>query len=267
MSYLDNLEHYVGKKEETDYIMPIWLPFIPFLIIPVITIAISAGLFIYAGYLEYIGDGVAGFGPPVFLFVLMALLILVGVLVHVYVLYKWLDRRNSHFNRSSALYEEFAYFLEDIANRKGVDIQDKISTITRDLREARYEESERSAVLYVILYIIFNPIIIYIFHFLNEDFVKHSRREVEILDSFNKILDSLDVDKELSGFKRGYTFPERNTVVYFVLSLITFGIFGLYWIYTITVDPNNHFNEHRSMESEILDVARQIEDESPSQRS
>jgi len=54
----------------------------------------------------------------------------------------------------------------------------------------------------------------------------------------------------LAGSELG-KFPSRNTVVYAFLSLITLNLFTVYWWYTLSRDPNEHFKAHRLIEEEI----------------
>ncbi len=79
----------------------------------------------------------------------------------------------------------------------------------------------------------------YTLHVLNRDLL-----EVE------RIEDSIALILRTSGIahlpERTYTVPRRSTVLYVVLSLITLGIFVLYWIYVVTLrDLRKHLLEDR----------------------
>ena len=46
--------------------------------------------------------------------------------------------------------------------------------------------------------------------------------------------------------------PDRSFALYFVLTLITGNIFGVYWVYVLVSDPNNHFRQQMLMEDTIM---------------
>ncbi len=46
--------------------------------------------------------------------------------------------------------------------------------------------------------------------------------------------------------------PDRSFALYFVLTLITGSIFGVYWVYVLVTDPNNHFRQQMLMEDTIM---------------
>ena len=85
----------------------------------------------------------------------------------------------------------------------------------------------------------------YIFHFLTRDYYRHERYEELIL----KCLSSKFPKLQLVNFE----YPDRDTVMYFLLSAITLGIFWIYWMYTLFSDPNRHFKEHRVFEELLLE--------------
>src|SRR2546428_9039320 len=46
--------------------------------------------------------------------------------------------------------------------------------------------------------------------------------------------------------------PDRSFALYFVLTLITGSIFGVYWVYVLVTDPNNHFRQQMLIEDTIM---------------
>ncbi|MFQ5950797.1 MAG: DUF4234 domain-containing protein, partial [Candidatus Geothermarchaeales archaeon] len=52
--------------------------------------------------------------------------------------------------------------------------------------------------------------------------------------------------------RRDRPMPERSVVLYLVLSIVTLGIFGIYWLYTLIDDPNLHFRHHIHTEDDAL---------------
>lgn len=246
---LENLRRDVRRRMETDYVMPIWFPYLPYILILIGAIGWALTLLIAPA---------AAAGGIIWFVVLM----IAGVIINIFVLYRWIRRRNEHFNRRILLHESLRDFVSELGKKRGKDIEGVISQIDRDIRESRFEDTEKNAVLWALLPII--PwvgfiLLLYVYHFLNRDFVKHFRREVDIIDGFRRALKDLNVEGEVSFFRRSYEFPDRSTALYVVLYIVTIGFFGLYWIYTLTKDPNEHFKEHAMMEEEMLTLLEGLE--------
>jgi hypothetical protein len=117
----------------------------------------------------------------------------------------------------------------------------------------KVRHTNRSAGLLAILAAIIPFVDWYVFHNLNKDFVAHSRDEKILLMYLNDGVKDYGVGmtRHPDEFK---TVPNRSTFLYIVLSIVTLGIFELYWIYTLTVDPNEHFKSHGVFDEEIIRV-------------
>jgi len=265
MSMVERLRQDVRMRNDTDYIMPVWLPFISIilLIIGVIffivalassdmngisslqitTVTITRNTGISSLNLEApFGASILGAG--------LALMVL-GGLIQLYVIYKWIDRMNKHFKRTILFYKDLAEYFEE----KG--LSNRAESMRTIIRQMEVEQTEHGPFLWVILVLIINILVYYVYHFLTKDFYVHNRREIYLWEEASKAMEELG--RPLM-FRSMYSIPDRNTVLYFVLSLITMGIFQLYWVYTITVDPNNHFKEHIRFEDELIDKIEKIEE-------
>ena len=125
-----------------------------------------------------------------------------------------------------------------------------LSGAERTLRDAEYEESEKSPAVWIVLSILVPFLIFYVYHFLNKDFYKHERHEDHVMEDLNRAIQELG--GEPVRVRRIQAIPDRSTVVYIVLTIVTMGLFVLYWVYTLTKDPNQHFMEHRRWEDDLL---------------
>jgi hypothetical protein len=253
MVNLDQIEEYVRRREFTDYIMPLWLPFLPMIIGLTAVVMFFALLYVHTvstvtfeSYRLYRTDNeiveALGWSTIVLLF----LLFLVSAIVNIYVIYKWIWRRNEHFKRVKLLFNA----IKDLLKEKGYNV----SRLEMVCMEIEVEETEKNAVLWTLLP--FVPyvgwiLLIYVYHFLNKDFYRHERREDYFLNALSSIIPDF-------SYMRYSQIPERNTILYFVLTFVTLGFFGFYWIYTLTKDPNNHFVEHRRWEDQLLNVLRRL---------
>jgi hypothetical protein len=172
----------------------------------------------------------------------------------VYVLYKLLERREQHFERMVsfrgnliAVLEEQAKgegradeLMEDIAQLKVLDLE----ATDRD----RY--GEKTPVLWLVLGIVTGVTNFYVYYFLNDDFRAHDASERQFLEKASALMSRLG--RAWSPSSPAEPFPERSFVMYLVLTLVTLGLFGIYWWYTLITDPNNHFAGHRSWEPQLL---------------
>ncbi|TMI34806.1 hypothetical protein E6H27_00895 [Candidatus Bathyarchaeota archaeon] len=170
------------------------------------------------------------------------LLILVIVLI-----FKLVSRRNNHFNRQILLQEDLVSMARELAAKRGVDVSILLNNMERSVREARLEETEKNATLYAI---VGSLVWIYAAYFLMKDFFKHERREDLFINDMLRTFNALEVP--INFPYRNPPIPDRSFALYFVLTLITGSIFGVYWVYVLVTDPNNHFRQQMLMEDTIM---------------
>jgi len=131
-----------------------------------------------------------------------------------------------------------------------VNIDDQIYTLSDIVRDSEVEEREKNAVLWLLLSFFVPFVSVYIYHFLTMDFYNHERREDRFLEALNRCFEKLGISA--ITYRRVRIMQHRNTILYLILSIITLGIFALYWVYVLTNDPNNHFIEQRQWEDNIV---------------
>ena len=242
--YLENVRRDLRLRRETDYIMPLWYPFLP-IILSVITI-----------FMELLALSTTGFyrvGAQGYPWLVYSPLGLIGWLLNLYVVYKWIDRRNEHFKRSRDLFNDIVSFLRASGSDK---VGAHANAIKRTLREAEFEEAERSAALWAILSFIIPFLIFYVYHFLNKDFYRHEKREGAMLEDLGRALEVLGLAGVRLGRPEGI--KDRSTALYIIASVLTLGFFLLYWVYTLTKDPNSHFKGHALWEDELLSLLEKV---------
>jgi len=250
---LDTIKYYVRMSEETDYIMPLWLPFLP-AILAVVSFIIWFIIIAASIKLGYAGGPMGPIRPHIvpaaFITGLgtLGVVIIVAAIINIYVLYKWISRRNDHFKRTRRLYKEILELLNVLSKDKKPA---KIASLESIIKEMEVEETEKSAIIWIVLVLIIGFLIFYVYHFLNRDFYKHERREAMLAENIADVLSEL----EATRVPRKIFFeavPKRNTILYIMLSFLTLGMFGFYWIYTVTKDPNEHFRLHRVWEEDLI---------------
>jgi predicted permease len=128
----------------------------------------------------------------------------------------------------------------------------EIVTLERTIREAKAEETEKSAVLWAILSAIIFIASWYVYYFLMKDFYKHERREDTFFEDVSRVLGKSGVT--FAPPRRMKPIPDRSFILYLIVTIITAGIFGIYWLYVLLMDPNEHFKYHIGLEDELLKV-------------
>jgi hypothetical protein len=155
-----------------------------------------------------------------------------------------------HFQRQMFLYDDLIAFAKDLAAKKGIDISLPLNNLDRTAREAKFEETEKSAALWAILSFIIGILSFYVFYFLNKDFYRHERRQDVFVDDLAKLMASEGMPVNLP--RTSYPVPDRSFILYLVLTIVTAGLFAIYWVYTLLTDPNNHFQYQALTEDTIL---------------
>ena len=131
---LENLRRDIRMRVEYDKMMSTaWLAIY---LIPIILVIVT----IPATFL--------GFFEVLFLW---SVLLVISFIVSIVLIYKLVDRRNTHFKRQTFFIEDTIKLLRKIAEEKKTSVETELSLCERTLREARAEETEKSAVLWAIL--------------------------------------------------------------------------------------------------------------------
>lgn len=187
---------------------------------------------------------------------LVPLLALISFVVSIILTYKLVKRRNTHFKRQSFLFEDLINAVKSLATKKKVDVEVGLSSCERTVRETKAEETEKSAALWAILSAVVFLATWYVYYFLMKDFYKHERREDGFWEDIGKVLDKCDI--KFSAPRRTEILPNRSFVLYLILNIITAGLFGIYWLYVLLKDPNEHFKYHVQIEDELLSTLESL---------
>jgi len=264
-SALEHLREDIRKRTESDKILsPAWV------FLPLLAIGIGIAVAIVAVIVAFIGLAVIGFEPGVEFapeeffvpsssffapavgagFGVAAFAGLVSTILLAYLGYMLISRRNKHFKRQSRFFEDMIAYMRALSSRKKVDAEEGLSSLERMVSEMRADQTEKSAILWVLLIINFPLIpLLYVLYFLGKDLRLHERMEDGLIEDSNKILESLGASV---GVRRLNPIPERSFVLYLILTVVTLGIFGIYWLYILITDPNNHFKHHIQYEDELM---------------
>ena len=190
---------------------------------------------------------------------LISIIVITGianVVLNVLLLYLLVNRRGTHFKRQKFLYEDITSVTNSLAKTKNVESEAGLSSIERTVREADTEETSKDAVLFAILAVFIPFFVFYVYYFLMKDFYKHEQRENWFWRDLSMTLNKLDIN--FSVPRRTEDMPDRSFALYFVLTLITAGLFGVYWLYVLLNDPNEHFKYHIGIEKQLLNALETV---------
>jgi hypothetical protein len=88
------------------------------------------------------------------------------------------------------------------------------------------------------------------------DFYKHERREDGFWEDISKVLDKCGI--KFSVPRRMEPLPDRSFALYLILTILTMGLFGIYWLYVLLKDPNLHFRYHMQVEDQLLSALETV---------
>lgn len=192
----------------------------------------------------------------VFLWLMLGLSSLVNFVVSIVLTYMLVNRRSTHFKRQKFLFEDIIAAINSLAKTKNVEVETSLLPLERSVREANAEETEKSAILWAILSAFVPFVQLYVYYFLMKDFYRHERREDGFWEDADRALNKLDIS--FSVPRRTEAIPNRSFVLYLILTIITTGLFGVYWVYVLLKDPNIHFKYHIEAESQLLSALEPV---------
>ncbi len=189
-----------------------------------------------------LAGGLVGFILGIIVYIILALL----------PWYKLIRRRTEHFKRDRILREGLISYIRGAASERGIEGQmsTELATMTAVHSEANGEEDEKSPMLWIILSIItFGLLGLYVSYFLTKDPHNHDVRQLafmqQVQSSFSKLQKTIVFPfwKAMSG---------RSFFLYLVLTLLTGGLFALYWNYVLISDFNQHFRAQWQIEDQLV---------------
>lgn len=251
---VENVRKDVRMRVETDSMMStawILVYLLPSILAILLVLVFMVAFFGYVATVSTTPPSTVQFAPFIAGFIgLLYAFVIVGLIVNILLLYKLVNRHNTHFKRQLFLFEDIVAAARAITTKKGVDAEIGLASCDRTVREARADETEKGAVLWAILAVFIPFLAWYVYYFLMKDFYKHERREDGFWEDIGRTLDKGGV--KFSVPRRTEPLPERSFALYLVLSIVTLGFFGIYWLYVLLKDPNQHFTYHIQIEDQLL---------------
>lgn len=231
------------RRNETDKIMsPLWV------LAPLLANFVSIFIMVIIGVFSEGLIGVSSAGASGAICMGWVVAIIVGMIIVAYPWYIMIKRRTEHFKRDHYLADGILEYLEEKDSQGKADLSQELATIRSLTAEMQSEEKEKSPALYTLLIFIIPYIgLWYVLYFLMKDIYEHHRKIVIFEENTRNALNKLGKSVVVPSWK---TLPDRNFILYLVLSCCV-PFFGLYWMYTIIKDYNEHFKTQWKFEDQI----------------
>ena len=178
---------------------------------------------------------------------LLLSLITFGIYSYV-VIWRLVSRRDRHFRRIARLTEDAGVYLRDRGADEGVDVEGVLTRLKRVERSTRLYAYERGATLWTLLVFLAGIALWVLWYVLMDDFQKHEEDEETIVSAINHGLGLLGQEANLTYERQ---VPARRFWEFMILTLITFGIYGIYWLYCMVEDGNRHFRAQAEWETQL----------------
>lgn len=172
----------------------------------------------------------------------------------IYATYKLVERRTAHAQRKLAFQSYMWHALNARAEAAGrkeevAEGLDNLSRIYQQM-EAFERRNKREPVLWMILRMVVGVVGAYINHFLNKDLRFYEEWESSYAANAEWVMGRLEYPVQLP--QRRTPIRDRSTGLYILLTIVTIGLFTLYWRYTVMVDGNGHFDDDAAVEDALM---------------
>ncbi len=269
---VENLKRDLRTRVASDKQMSLaWItiPLLQELSIAIVFITIIA--IVFSAILSSGTSAVIDFSTIDSILVIYAISAFILSIVFSLMLYRLVRRRNTHFIRQRFMYEDLAKAAEEATTKKGVDASYSLNNLERLAKEAQADEGDREPVLWSAILVFaagatipsltavsgFTGIALvaifaqyYVYYFLMKEWFVHERREDYFFGELSKL--STAIGLNITPAPRIQPIPNRSFAVYLILSIITVGFFGVYWVYVLVSDPNNHMRHQSFIEDAAI---------------
>jgi len=175
--------------------------------------------------------------------------LIIYIVIVVYPLYLLIKRRSAHFRRDATLRSAIIEYLKARAASQNVGISSEVATMNVVHSESLGEEREKSAVMWTILSVIVPFVGIYVLYFLTKDPPNHDHRQLSFMQQAQSAASKLGMTIVVPTWK---SLPGRSFFLYFIITIITVGLFGIYWYYVLFKDFNEHFKAQWIFEDQLV---------------
>jgi hypothetical protein len=171
-----------------------------------------------------------------------------------YILYKLVDRRDQHFKRMAGVVDASIAQLRAKAQGREAEIATELSQLEQIRMEMTTMSAERGAAIWLIICLFTGIGSLILYYLLMQDYVKHDQVEAQYFTVMSSALAKLGLAGQAGQAVPNV--PQREFVTMLLLSIVTCGIYGFYWMYVMIKDFNDHFMAQVPWEDFILQALR-----------
>ncbi|MGQ9757406.1 MAG: DUF4234 domain-containing protein [Actinomycetota bacterium] len=172
-----------------------------------------------------------------------------------YIVYKLAQRRDEHFRRMAGVADAAIAALRDKARGREELVSAELAQLEQIRMQMATMAAERGAAIWLLI-CLFTGIIgsFILFYLLMQDYVQHDVLEAQFFTLMSAGLAKLGLAAEAG--QAVPSVPQRDFVTFLVLSIVTCGIYGLYWMYVMIKDFNDHFMAQVPWEDFLVQALR-----------
>ena len=171
-----------------------------------------------------------------------------------FIVYKLVQRRDDHFKRMAAVADASIRQLRAKAAGREEEIQGELAQLEGIKNQMLMMASERGAVIWLLICLFTGIGFFILYYLLMEDYAQHDVVEAQFFTVMSVALAKLGLAGQAAQAPR--TVPDREFVAFLLLSLVTCGIYGIYWMYVMIKDFNDHFMAQSAWEDFIAAALR-----------
>ncbi len=166
------------------------------------------------------------------------------------VLYRLISRRDEHLRRENAMNLNLLQAVKERVQAKGIDPHSlpEVAALESAVRQKAEQEGAKGAALWLILSLVTGIAGLYVWYFLTVDFYWHEQRQVDVVNKANQVLQRVGAP---TFIQYSPVLPERHYWLNLLASVMTIGIWGIFWYYRILSDPNRHFENQWAFEDRL----------------
>ena len=142
--------------------------------------------------------------------------------------FQLLNRRNDHFGRQHQMFEQVIQGVRE-SGSSNAQVEGEIPAASSTLDDMRKEEGRREPWLWIVVWPILTLGIasLWTLYWLTLDWRAHAERQRQLTDQLSTVFRSLGYSSP-DIIDSGVT-PQRNYWLFLILSIVTLGLFAIYW--------------------------------------
>ncbi len=166
-----------------------------------------------------------------------------------FVIYTLVQRRDEHFKRMAAVADSSIQQLRARAAGRESEIQTELAQLEGIRSQMLVMAGERGATIWLLICLFTGIGTFILYYLLMQDYQQHDVLEAQYFTVMSSALAKLGLAGRAGVAVR--TVPDREFVTFLLLSLVTCGIYGLFWMYVMIKDFNDHFAAQAAWEDFI----------------